>query len=363
MKNDGTPFFIKLRTETNTVALGWLVTRADGVQLGFTSWDEPFDYLGVTYNPSNAFQGSANTSKSGLAVENMSAEALLTAEIEEKDLKGGLYDNALVRVFWVDPTAPEDGILPLRGGRFGELTLKQNTFEVELRSPAQKLQQPYCDVYTLECAARLGDARCKVKMDPPSWSSGMACVAKVAGDASIGTVVKPTVHNGFWYVCHDPGTTSGGEPAWPTAVGATVASGSAAFTAFLARRQYGTVTGVYNRAVFSDTERTEPVFFFQYGELTWLSGENEGITVEVRSFAGTPYRQFILMEAMPYPIALGDAYTVTQGCPKTKVACKEFDNIMNMRGFPWMPTEDKALETPNFSSQGEEKDEDDGGIS
>src|SRR5690606_38919701 len=108
---------------------------------------------------------------------------------------------------------------------------------------------------------------------------------------------------------------------------------------------------------------TAPVNFFKYGLLTWLSGNNEGITVEVRGFEGAPWRTIILMEAMPYLIQVGDAYEMVQGCSKTRPRCKEDDNIFNMRAFPFMPTEDKALETPNFTSQGEDTGEDDGGFS
>lgn len=153
------------------------------------------------------------------------------------------------------------------------------------------------------------------------------------------------------------------EPTWPTGLGDTFTDANGiTWKAILARRATGTVHGVYNRANFNANGlNAYPNQYFQYGVLTWLTGQNTGMSMEVRGHKTNPRGSFVLMEAMPNHIERGDTFTVVQGCAKTRVACKMLDNIHNHRGFPDMPTEDKVLATPDFTQQGTQKKEDSGG--
>lgn len=195
--------FDEMRSSTSHVVAGWLLIRKDGTKLGFTSGDEPFDYDGVHFSPTNSFSGSASQSKNNLSVDNMNAVGLVTDQINKKDLLGGTWDNAEVRLFWIRPDKPEWGVVPIRGGRLGEIKCKGNVFETELRSVLQNLQQPFGKFYTLECRAQLGDKECKVNMDPPTWAAGKYQIARIQYEQGVGDVVKPTVDNGFWYECVD----------------------------------------------------------------------------------------------------------------------------------------------------------------
>lgn len=159
------------------------------------------------------------------------------------------------------------------------------------------------------------------------------------------------------------GRSGAAEPAWPTGLGATFTDANGiTWRAVLARRANGVVHGVYNRATFNANGlEAYPNQYFQYGVLTWLTGENAGMKMEVRGHKTNPRGSFVLMEAMPNEINPGDTFEVVQGCAKTRAACKVIDNIHNHRGFPDMPTEDKALATPDFTQQGVEKKQDSGG--
>lgn len=405
--------FNELKRTSAHIAMGWLMTREDGVQFGFTSSDKGFHLAGVYYTPTNSFSGSAAVSKNNLSVDNMSAIGLVTDLIKESDLRGGKYDNAKVEVFWVAPDHPEWGTVPIRGGRIGELKLKNGQYETELRSVAQHLQQPFGRVYTLECDAIFGDRRCKAKVEAPPWEPGMAAAAHMSGDASVGTIVRPNAYSGFWYRCvaggsqittatpvnsMDPalrtlmesdfphlfanqgtplgqggtsndaplaikwGFTGDEEPVWPLTVGDQVADGAVTWEAILAREMISTVTAVHTRAEFVARHLTQaPDNFFQYGLLEWLTGENAGFRMEVRGHKGSPRPYLQLLEAMPYKIDVGDSFKVRAGCANTRAACKTWDNIYNMQGFPDIPTEDKALSTPNYSSQGEKSNDSGGG--
>lgn len=153
------------------------------------------------------------------------------------------------------------------------------------------------------------------------------------------------------------------EPAWPETLGATFTDANGiTWRAILARKTVGTVNGVYNRATLSaDGLNAYPENYFKYGVLTWLTGENQGVSVELRGHSTGARASLVLLEAMPNVIQPGDTFEIVAGCPKTRVACKIFDNINNHRGFPDMPTEDKALATPDFTQQGTAKKEDSGG--
>lgn len=159
------------------------------------------------------------------------------------------------------------------------------------------------------------------------------------------------------------GTSGNVEPNWPAANGAifTDANGIT-WRAILARKTKGTVTGIFGRANFSSEGLVAyPDDYFQYGIIEWLTGENAGLKTEVHAFKKLPSPNIELFEAMPFIVSPGDTFTVSQGCAKTRTACRVFNNNNNHRGFPDMPTEDKALATPNFSQQGTPKEEDSGG--
>jgi uncharacterized phage protein (TIGR02218 family) len=85
------------------------------------------------------------------------------------------------------------------------------------------------------------------------------------------------------------------------------------------------------------------------GKLTWTSGANAGLGVEVKAHTqGAGSSRLSLFLPMPEPIAVGDAFTVTAGCDKTLATCRDrFANVVNFGGFPHMPGNDFALSYPN----------------
>ncbi len=62
----------------------------------------------------------------------------------------------------------------------------------------------------------------RIKLWPESWASGTAY--------ALGDVVKSTTYNSHSYLVTTAGTTTSTEPTWPTTDGATVSSGTVAFT-------------------------------------------------------------------------------------------------------------------------------------
>lgn len=103
----------------------------------------------------------------------------------------------------------------------------------------------------------------------------------------------------------------------------------------------GTVTGVISRSQFA-TALTQADDYFGAGVLTWLTGANTGVRVEVNSFlAGA----FTLSIAVAGNIAVGDTFTVVPGCRHRRTEdCKtKFSNVINFRGFPDVPGNDFVI--------------------
>jgi uncharacterized phage protein (TIGR02218 family) len=87
--------------------------------------------------------------------------------------------------------------------------------------------------------------------------------------------------------------------------------------------------------------------WFSAGKLSFTSGANAGLAMEVKSHRNNGIISFDLWQAMPEPIQAGDAFTVTAGCDKRFPTCHDrFDNVVNFRGFPHIPGNDFVISYP-----------------
>ncbi|MES2983902.1 MAG: DUF2163 domain-containing protein [Pseudomonadota bacterium] len=105
----------------------------------------------------------------------------------------------------------------------------------------------------------------------------------------------------------------------------------------------GTVTAVEAAHAFSDSSKTQPNGYFSYGVVTFTSGANAGLSMEVREFSSSRFGLFL---PMAYAIEVGDTFTAIAGCDKVFDTCiGRFGNAVNFRGEPHVPGTDKMLET------------------
>ena len=128
-----------------------------------------------------------------------------------------------VEAWWVDQEIL--GTSQVSTGRIHSLILTQNQYRL-LTTPVPKVQmltgpEPYQEFY-----GRVGDR----KIFGIDWSQWLAN-PWIAGE-SIATsfVIRPTIPNGFQYICSTAGESAENEPAWPAVVGATVSDGSVVWT-------------------------------------------------------------------------------------------------------------------------------------
>ncbi|HEX2552063.1 MAG TPA: DUF2163 domain-containing protein [Microvirga sp.] len=93
---------------------------------------------------------------------------------------------------------------------------------------------------------------------------------------------------------------------------------------------------------------------FTGGRLTWTSGANAGLAVEVRAHRRVgDDAEFDLWQRAAFPILAGDGFRVTAGCDKRAETCRQrFANIANFRGFPHMPGNDFLMRVPRQGEPG-----------
>ena len=164
------PAHIQTMLDGRVDTLAWCarVERKDGKILGFTEHDSELTIGGVIYKPQSGVTLTALAASTSLAVDNADTTAFLDDEdLTEAELLGGAYDGADILIFAADWTRPDDGVVIISKGTFGEVATVDGQFRTEFRSLAQNLQQnigrnvgPECDV------DRVGDGRCKADMTP-----------------------------------------------------------------------------------------------------------------------------------------------------------------------------------------------------
>lgn len=94
--------------------------------------------------------------------------------------------------------------------------------------------------------------------------------------------------------------------------------------------------------------------WFDRGTLTFTSGENDGLSFEVKShrIQGSTVVLTFWLTAI-FPIEDGDTFEVTAGCDKTFASCKaKFGNAVNFRGFPHMPGNEFVIAYANPGDPG-----------
>jgi uncharacterized phage protein (TIGR02218 family) len=154
-----------LAGEVTTLATCWKITRRDGAVLGFTDHVRDLEVDGVTHRAASGYTRTAIRGTADLAVDNLDVESVFSDDgITEEDLRAGRYDFAEVRMFLVNYEDLGQGILKLRRGWLGEVTIRDGMYVAELRGMTQRLQMSVGEVYAPDCAADLGDARCGVDL-------------------------------------------------------------------------------------------------------------------------------------------------------------------------------------------------------
>lgn len=342
-----------------TTAILIKITRTDGVILAVTDHDIDITYSSQLYSSQANMDPSSIVTNSTMSVDNLDMHgALLSIGVTEADILAGLWDYAEVRIYrvnWADLTMGDEKLIR---GWIGQISVGRNDFKNELRSLTQKLQMSIGEIVSSSCKADLFDSRCKLVDTVGVWKftgvtvtslvdtnkqfiatsltqSGGSTVA-VSGEAVTfnnnavtllghtgvsSVVISPTITIGVDYTL-DPNTGSIFILPGSTVVPAgSPVNGSAS----------------YNYSTSG---------FFEAGKVLWTTGANAGLYKEVKSFVSGGV--VLLQEGMPYPITVGDQFTIWKGCTKryTEDCVGTFANGINFRGFPKLPGIDSILRGP-----------------
>ncbi|MEA3045881.1 MAG: hypothetical protein QOJ53_213, partial [Sphingomonadales bacterium] len=154
-----------LEKDLLSIALCWRLERLDGVALGFTSHDRDLAVGGLVYRAAPGMLPSAIALSDGFDPATLDIKGALTSDaISARDLSAGRWDGAALNIFMTDWEAPGAEILAIARGTLGEVVVRGEGFEAELRGPAASLDAPAVEQTSPECRAQLGDKRCRIDM-------------------------------------------------------------------------------------------------------------------------------------------------------------------------------------------------------
>lgn len=320
------------------------ITRRDGTSFYFTDHDKNLDFDGQTYLAASGFMRTAIQNDSSLAVDNLEVQGVFdSSSITVEDIRAGLFDYAEVWFFKVNWQDLTDLDVKLKRGYLGEVVAGSvGVFVAELRSLVQLLSQDIVELYQPECRADLGDSRCGMPIKPSDVARNTAYAVGdyVTVETDTGATGQAK-HENRIYQCTTAGTTAGSAPTYDTVVGNTTSDGTAVFTAEEAWTRHGVVATVTSNSVFTltITESRAVDDWFNGGALTFETGNNAGITIEVRDWVNSTSSVTLFLTA-PYDVQVGDLVRIYPGCDKRDATCSgRFSNILNFRGEPFVPGE------------------------
>jgi len=273
----------KLDRRATTFCHCWRLARNDGTVMGFTDHDRDLTFNGVTFRANTGLSASQLESSVGLAPGTAEAAGALSDE--------SLTETDLVNGLY-DGASVETWLVDwtdvtdralLEIATIGEVRRGEKAFAAELRSSAHVFDQQQGRAFQRHCTADLGDARCGFNVMAPGFHA-TGVIAAFAGG-----VIDIDLSQNF-----DSG-------------------------------------------------------FFVGGTLNFTSGANEEARFTVKSHRQDDLRASVALWTAPGgAVVAGDEILITAGCDKSPSSCRvKFDNIVNFRGFPHMPGNDRVIAYPS----------------
>ena len=168
------PQALAARIESGAASLChvWILTRKDGVRLGFTDHDRDLAVDGVACRAASGWTAGAAETAAGLAPGMAAAVGGFDdAGLFEAELAAGLYDGATVTCRLADWSAPGLGV-DLWSATVAAAKAEGGGFTLELEGPLAALDRVAGRTFGRSCDATFGDGRCGV--DPADFP-GAVC--------------------------------------------------------------------------------------------------------------------------------------------------------------------------------------------
>ena len=331
----------------------WMITQSLTPTPGIAGTGSVVYAAETGYTPSD-IAGAAD-----LSPDNLETDGVLSSpSITEADLNAGIWDFASVTIFLVNWADLSMGALILRSGKLGEVTVGRENFKAELRGVSQAYSRTIGALTSPGCRANLGDAQCKVDLAPFTDTATLTGVGTdgVTLFASSLTQPGPTGAVSITSISKaNPGVVTTATPldlAEGSPISMYAITGMTALNGdtFIRNPSGNTFElGVDTSAYPTYTGGGEVVplggssGYFAYGVITFTSGNNDGFSMEIKSYVPG---QITLQLPMPYTCQVGDTFSIVAGCGKGLITdCKtRFNNVVNFRGEYYLPGIDRLVQ-------------------
>lgn len=172
MKTVPSALAARIESGAATLAHVWLLTRRDGVRLGFTDHDRDLVCDGTPCRAASGWTAGAADAGLGFTPGGASASGGLDGDaLTETDIAAGLYDGAAIACRRVDWSSP-DRFVDLWRGVITRLKREGQAFVAEIEGPLAALDRMAGRTFGRRCDANLGDGRCGVAESHPAFGDG-----------------------------------------------------------------------------------------------------------------------------------------------------------------------------------------------
>lgn len=278
---------------SNCYCHAWLIERKDGLKIGTTDHDTPFEFEEVLYLPQIGFKGDAVPFKNTPELTNSNITSIISNTITETDLLLRKYEGATLEI-WIWNWLESEKVRTIFIGSLGELKVESGAI----------LDLVQVGNYLLG-----GNAALRFTHEAQSIH------LKLSQKATL--LTSKTCRHTF-----------GGQGAGKC------------------NKDLSALTDTYtinasesNRFTVSNSSR--PSGFFNEGKVTFISGFLQGTTIDVATWDGST---FSLWQPLPFPPGVGDTIVAVAGCAKTMEACIAYNNIDYFGGQSYVPGVDRLIE-------------------
>lgn len=260
------------------------IDLTDGTSLYLTNAEFDIEFEGNTYTHDTALVSSAVQALEGLENSNLDLiGAITTSKITDEDLLAGVLSDARVEHIVVDQRWPHLGHMRRATYVIGQVTSDDEQWTAEMSGITGLVKTKVGTTLTRNCPHRLGSGLCSYV-----FSDGVNSFDKTV-------------------------------------------------TAVDADEPYRIFSA--NLSGLTGSE-------FADGVIEWTSGQNAGLSSEVRS-ADASTGQIELHLSTKAPITTSDAFTIKFGCNGTHERCKALGRINDFGGQPFIPGQRQLYSTPN----------------
>lgn len=272
----------KLDRAVTTFCHCWRLARRDGHLMGFTDHDGDLTFGGVTYYANAGLTASELENSASLATSVREAVGALTDDSLNESDLQNGLYDGATVESWLVDWSAPEDRLLLDVATIGEVRRDDIAFTAELRSVAHIFDQPQGRAFQRNCSANIGDTHCKINLDAPAYS------------------------------------------------------------------RQATVVSAQIDLLMTTLDHAVPDGFFTNGSARFDSGVNAGANLAIRSHRQDAGQTVIALWTPTGKLTqTGDTLALTAGCDKRPETCQTtFSNIVNFRGFPHMPGNDRVIATP-----------------